>query len=123
MIMKLSTGNYEIIETGSIIIPPNDYIQFSFNDLRFRFLFTSSLEMLDEKESEVIGTIKNDEEGSYLEIEVRNFNSMFVSPMHMLKLAKIQDKDLYVDFSIVSLTSNGNSIGERIMFYSWYKDK
>lgn len=44
--MQLSTGKYEIIETGSVIIPTNDYIQFSFENLRFRFLFNSSINTL-----------------------------------------------------------------------------
>ena len=121
--MQLSTGKYEIIETGSVIIPTNDYIQFSFENLRFRFLFSSSIEMSDKTKSEVIGTIKDDEEGKYLEIEVKIFNDMFASPMHMLHLGKVQDKDLYVDFSIVSLTSDEDKIGHRIMLYSWYKEK
>lgn len=121
--MQLSTGKYEIIETGSVIIPTNDYIQFSIENLRFRFLFNSSIEMSDKTKSEVVGTIKDDEEGQYLEIEVKNFNDMFASPMHMLHLGKVQDKDLYVDFSIVSLTSNGEEIGNRIMLYTWYKSK
>lgn len=123
MTMQLSTGKYEIIETGSVIIPTNDYIQFSFENLRFRFLFNSSIDMSDKTKSEVVGTIKDDDEGKYLEIEVKNYNDMFASPMHMLHLGKIQDKDLYVDFSLVSLSSDADNIGGRIMLYSWYKEK
>lgn len=120
--MKISTSKYDIVETGSVIIPSNDYVQFSFENLRFRFFFASS-EFSDRNESEVVGTIKDDNEGKYLEIKVNNFKGMFASPMHMLTLGKIQEKNLYVDFSIVSLTSDSDRIGERIMLYSWYKDK
>lgn len=121
--MNLSTSKYEIIENGSVIIPTNDYIQFSFDDLKFRFLFTSSVDISENANLEVIGTIKEDDDGKYLEIEVKNFNKLFDSPMHMLHLGKVQGKDLYVDFSIVSLTSNGEDVKDRIMLYSWYKEK
>ena len=121
--MKLATSKYEIIENGSVIIPSDDYIQFSFENLRFRFLFTSSTEPAEKDGSQVVGTIKNDDEGKYLEIEVKNFNDMFASPMHMLNLGMVEGKKLYVDFSIVSLTTHGEKIGERIMLYTWYKAK
>lgn len=121
MNVQLSTEKYEVIDTGSVIIPSDDYIQFAFANLRFRLLFNSSLDKQDQ--TEVVGTIKEDEEGEYLQIEVKNYNDMFASPMHILHLGKVQGKELYVDFSIVALTSDGDSVTNRIMLYSWYKEK
>lgn len=123
MNVHLSTGKYDVIDTGSVIIPSDDYIQFAFEGLRFRFLFNSSVDVPDKTKTEVVGTIKEDDEGKYLEIEVKNYNDIFVSPMHKLHVGKVQGKELYVDFSIVSLTSNGDTVTNRIMLYSWYKEK
>lgn len=123
MNVHLTTGKYEIVETGSVIIPSDDYIQFAFEGLRFRFLFNSSVDVPDKTKTEVVGTIKEDDEGKYLEIEVKNYNDMFASPMHKLHVGKVQGNELYVDFSIVSLTSNGDTVTNRIMLYSWYKER
>lgn len=42
MNISISSSKYDIIESGSVIVPEDDYIEFSIDNLRFRFVFTSN---------------------------------------------------------------------------------
>lgn len=122
MEITISTSKYEIIESGSVIVPEDDYMQFSFEHLRFRFVFTPNQANQEVKESGVTGTIKKDELGEYLEIGVDGYSSIFSSPSDFLHVGQIEGKALYVYFSITPLVSDGK-INNRIMLYCWYKEK
>ncbi|RHK09600.1 hypothetical protein DW079_09970 [Segatella copri] len=121
--MEISTSNFDIIESGSVIVPENDYVQFKFNGLRFRFVFMPNEIDMNNQEVGVAGTLKNDDEGDYLEIEVQNYNSVFSSPMEKLRVGTVGDKSLYVYFSIAPLITNNTKVNSRIMLYTWYKEK
>lgn len=121
--MEISTSKYEIIESGSIIVPENDYVQFKINGLRFRFVFMPNEIDKNNQEAGVTGTLKKDDEGDYLEIEVENYNSVFSSPMERLRVGTVGDKSLFVYFSIVPLITNNTKVNSRIMLYTWYKEK
>lgn len=121
--MEISTSNFDIIESGSVIVPENDYVQFKFNGLRFRFVFMPNEIDMNNQEVGVAGTLKNDDEGDYLEIEVQNYNSVFSSPMEKLRVGTVGDKSLYVYFSIAPLITNNRKVNSRIMLYTWYKEK
>ena len=68
MNISISSSKYDIIESGSVIVPEDDYIEFSFDNLRFRFVFSSNQANCEREDSGVTGTIKEDKSGSYLEI-------------------------------------------------------
>lgn len=121
--MEISTSNFDIIESGSVIVPENDYVQFKFNGLRFRFVFMPNEIDMNNQEVGVAGTLKNDDEDDYLEIEVQNYNSVFSSPMEKLRVGTVGDKSLYVYFSIAPLITNNTKVNSRIMLYTWYKEK
>lgn len=121
--MEISTSNFDIIESGSVIVPENDYVQFKFNGLRFRFVFMPNEIDMNNQEVGIAGTLKNDDEGDYLEIEVQNYNSVFSSPMEKLRVGTVGDKSLYVYFSIAPLITNNTKVNSRIMLYTWYKEK
>lgn len=122
MNISISSNKYEILESGSVIVPEDDYIEFSFGNLRFRFVFSSNQANRDNEESGVTGTIKEDESGSYLEIGIDGYTSIFSSPTDLLKVGQIEEKALYVYFSITPLVVK-EKINKRIMIYSWYKEK
>lgn len=122
MNISISSSKYDIIDSGSVIIPEDDYIEFSFENLRFRFFFISNQPNGENEDSSVTGTIKEDESGSYLEIGIDGYTSIFSSPLEFLNVGQIQGKALYVYFSITPLVAN-NKINKRIMIYSWYKEK
>lgn len=122
MEISISSSKYDIIESGCVIVPEDDYIQFSFEHLRFRFVFSSNQTSHEDKESGVTGTIKKDELGDYLEIGVDGYTSIFSSPSDFLKVGQIDGKALYVYFSITPLVAQ-EKINKRIMLYTWYKEK
>ena len=122
MNISISSSKYEIVASGSVIIPEDDYIQFSFDNLRFRFVFDSNQAKSESEDSSVTGPIKEDESGSYLEIGIDGYTSIFSSPSDFLNVGQIEGKALYVYFSITPLVAKGK-INKRIMIYSWYKEK
>lgn len=122
MNISISSSKYEIVASGSVIIPENDYIQFSFDNLRFRFVFSSNQANCESEDSSVTGTIKEDESGSYLEIGIDGYTRIFSSPSDFLNVGQIEGKALYVYFSITPLVAK-DKINKRIMIYSWYKEK
>lgn len=122
MNISISSSKYDIIESGSVIVPEDDYIEFSFDNLRFRFVFTSNHANCEGEDSSVTGTIKEDESGSYLEIGIDGYSRIFSSPSDFLNVGQIEGKALYVYFSITPLVAKAK-INKRIMIYSWYKEK
>ena len=122
MNISISSSKYEIVASGSVIIPEDDYIQFSFDNLRFRFVFDSNQAKSESEDSSVTGPIKEDESGSYLEIGIDGYTSIFSSPSDFLNVGQIEGKALYVYFSITPLVAK-DKINKRIMIYSWYKEK
>lgn len=122
MNISISSSKFEIVASGSVIIPEDDYIQFSFDNLRFRFVFDSNQAKSESEDSSVTGTIKEDESGSYLEIGIDGYTSIFSSPSDFLNVGQIEGKALYVYFSITPLVTK-DKINKRIMIYSWYKEK
>ncbi len=120
--MNISTSKYIIIESGSVIVPEDDYVEFSIKGARFRFVFTpNNIDSTDDS-AYVSGTLKKDTDGDYLEMEIYNYNTTFSSPSQTLKVGDIDGKSLYVNFSIAPLADN-SKIKCRIMIYSWYKEK
>ena len=60
MNISISSSKYDIIDSGSVIIPEDDYIEFSFENLRFRFVFISNQPNGENEDSSVTGTSKKD---------------------------------------------------------------
>lgn len=120
--MEISTGRYIIVESGSLIIPEDDYVEFNIQGARFRFVFISNNTDETDTSSSISGTLKHDADGDYLEVEIYNYNSAFSSPSQTLKVGNIDDKLLYINFSVTPLADN-SKIRSRIMIYSWYKEK
>lgn len=120
--MEISTSKYIIVDSGSVIVPEDDYVEFNIKEARFRFVFTPNNIGATDEDAGVSGTLKKDAEGDYLEIEINNYNSMFSSPSQTLKVGSIDEKNLYVNFSVAPL-SDRFKIKSRILIYSWYKEK
>jgi len=121
--MTIQTEHYDIISSGSVIVPPGEYLEFEINTLRFRFYFKDTTPSNSaQTNSGITVSLVSDEAGQYLSINVNNFNSLFASPTNMLELGTIEGKALSVWFSIVGLSgSNGEQI--KVFHYTWYKSK
>lgn len=123
MNMELSTSKYDILESGSVIVPENDCLQFKIEELRFRFIFSPNELAQNNNDASVTGAVKKDEEGEYLEINVLNYNGLFDSPMEKINVGRIDGKQLFVYFSIAPLITDNTQVKNRIVLYTWYKEK
>lgn len=122
MEVKLSTEGYDILSTGSVIVPSNEYVQFEINGLRFRFSFIQ--ESTEENaEVQITKTIETDRNGqTCLTILISNVrNALFGSLRHSMQVATIEGRSLSVRFSILSINKDEESNTEdKILFYTWY---
>lgn len=122
MNIEISTINHIIIDSGCIIVPEEEYVEFKIEGLRFRFTFVQDDTLQDEKDSSITGEVSKDEEGEMLNIVVYNYTGLFATPTQMMNVAQINGKQLSVKFSIVELQSIGTQ-PMRIFHYTWYQSK
>lgn len=117
MIMTISTERFEIIGTGSVIIPANDYVEFAIENLRFRF---NMIQNNNEAEQGTFQTnIEHDDKGECLIISLVNFSSsFFATPSQELRLASMNNKDLFLRFSVTSINRSRDSF-DGLLFYTW----
>ena len=122
MIVKISTQNYDIIDTGSAIVQSGEYLEFEINSLKFRFVFTEEIETSDdghiETKIEKIGT-----PDAYMGIYVHTQkNAFFGSSPNLFKVATLKNKALFFKFAIQSINERDGK-GDKILFYTWYLAK
>ena len=120
-IVELSTEVFDIISTGSVIIPANDYVEFLIENLRFRF---NMVQNDAEAQNGTIETnIEQDDKGQCLIITLINFSSsFFATPNEALRLAKINNRDLFLKFSLMSINRSIQGT-DGLLFYTWMLSK
>ena len=119
--VELYTEVFDIISTGSVIIPATDYVEFLIEDLRFRF---NMVQNDAEAQNGTIETnIEQDDKGQCLIITLINFSSsFFATPNEALRLAKVNNRDLFLKFSLMSI--NRSTQGpDGLLFYTWMLSK
>lgn len=120
--MNITTGNFEIIDSGAVIVPSCEYLEFEIKSLRFRFIFQENKDTEGHQTTpNITGTLANDGVSDYLSITVINFKSLFASPNQMLEVGTLEGKKLYVRFSVVPIGAENEQT--RIFNYTWYKEK
>lgn len=123
--VTLSTEGYEILSSGSIIVPSNEYVQFEINGLRFRFSFVLESDD-DNAEIKISKNVEIDQSGQEcLTILFSNVrNSFFGSIRHSMQVATIDGRSLSVRFSILSInTDEERKTEDKLLFYTWYRSK
>ena len=124
MEVKISTEHYDIINSGSVIIPFGQNIEFKIKELRFKIIFPQVITESEELQNSIEQTVRSDEEGEYLEITIANLRSaFFATARQLMHLAKLEGRKLFFKFSIVSVNSSENNEEDKIMFYTWYQEK
>lgn len=120
--MKISTSKFEIIDSGMVIVPPQEYVEFEHDSLRFRFNFIDTSKSESEQpKPEITGTLESDEKSEFLSINVINYNGLFHTTTNTLEVGKVEGKKLSVMFSIATVGSGDVRI--RLFNYTWYKSK
>ena len=122
MEVKLSTEGYEILSSGSVIVPANEYVQFEIEGLKFRILFVQESE--DENAPvQISKTVETNQNGQdCLTILISNLQKAFFSSTRQsMQVATIGDRALSVRFSIVSV-NRIEELGseDKLLFYTWY---
>ena len=121
MTVKLSTEQFEIISSGSVIIPFNDYVEFAIENLRFRFTMIQNRSYGQQGKFQT--NLERDEKGECLVISLINFSSsFFATPNQELRLAHLQDKDLCLRFSVTAINKTANGF-DGLLFYTWLLSK
>ena len=115
-----STEKYDVVESGSVIIPSGEYAQFKIESLVFRISFPCSNNPQQRMEFDM----EKDSNGvDIMHVKAYNFqNSFFTTPSKMLALANDQGRQLYLNFSVTSVNSREGH-EDKLFFYTWYLEK
>lgn len=122
---RINIGNFEIISSGSLIIPNSEFIEFLFDNLKFKIIFETEK---DDKGNLTQGhysvNIEKEEttQLEYLKITMFNQNNSFFSSTNsMIPVATLKNRKLFLKFCINSINTQGNGEKEdKIFFYTWF---
>lgn len=121
----ISLDRYDIISSGSVIIPPEEKISFSFKDLKFVFDFIEEKDDAGNLTSGHFTMNVVEEEGHpiYLKISLINqVKSFFSSTSSIIPVATLQGKQVFLKFAIVSINQKDEK-EDKVFFYTWYRKK
>lgn len=123
MELKIETTNYNILASGTLLIPTNEDIIFKLDNLNFRFSLIEGESRSENVEGRFeVGVTKNEKEEAILEIKLYNMNSaFFATPTKILKVGHYGGYVLYLSFSLVALKSQESV--QQLLFYTFYQDK
>lgn len=125
MEVKISTQNYDVIDSGCIIVPNGQILEFEFGNLRFKISF---IEEDQNGEAPLQGRIsaRTENEGTpdaYYGIVFYNQNQADFSSMNdLINPATIDNKSLYLKFCIQSINRKKLQ-SDKIFFYTWLLSK
>lgn len=125
MNVNISTGNYDIISTGSVVLQMGEYLEFQIENLKFR------VEFIDEpivegvsREGRITTGVENaGTDNAYFRIVLYNQNSAFFSSTpDFVNVASFDGKPLKLKFSTQPI-NNRQSSSDKVFFYTWYLGK
>ncbi len=113
----LRMSNYDILQSGTVIIPWDEYVDFDIKDMHFRFKYEP-----DKNTERQISISIYDEE----HLMSLTFTSMAIGSELSLKapveLATINDKKIYITFVVKRFKGLGET-SNLLMHYTWLKQK
>lgn len=124
-IVKLSTENYDIIDSGSVVLQMGEYLEFQIENLKFRVKFADEKTDGDKPlEGRVESGVENNgtEDAYYKIVFYNQTTAFFASTSAFAQLATINGKPLKLKFSIQSINGREDS-SDKIFFYTWYLGK
>lgn len=121
--MTISTGKYDIIESGSVVIPEDEHLEFEIEGLKYRFTFSDENPGETTEKRRVTGALVTEGDTQLFSINVINYNSLFTTPVQPFEVGNLDgDRKLLVYFSVV--TVSGDGAGKiRVFHYTWFKSK
>ena len=125
MNVNISTGNYDIISTGCVVLQMGEYLEFQIENLKFR------VEFIDEpivegvsREGRITTGVENaGTDNAYFRIVLYNQDSAFFSSTpDFVNVASFDGKPLKLKFSTQPI-NNRQSSSDKVFFYTWYLGK
>lgn len=125
---QINVGNYEVISSGAVIVPDTEFLEFLFDNLRFKIIFeTEKDDNGNQTQGHYTLSVEKDEvtQSEFLEIRMFNQNnSFFSSTKTMIPVATLKNRKLLLKFCINSINTQGKEDKEdKIFFYTWFLEK
>lgn len=123
--VKLLTGNYDILDSGSVVLQAGEYLEFQIEDLKFRIEFIDDpvIEGVSREGRISTEVVKHGSHDAYYKIVLYNQNTAFFSSTpNFLDVASFGGKPLRLKFSIQAI-NNRNESSDKVFFYTWYLGK
>lgn len=119
MNVQIVTQHYEVLDSGSVIVPTGEYIEFRIENLKFRVAFEQ--EQSNANGESLPGRINAHVVGSgpdaYMLITLYNQDTAFFSGMDgMANLGTINHRVLSLKFAVLAI-NNGH---DKIFHYTWF---
>ncbi len=121
--MQLSTTNYSILDSGTVIIPScENYVEFIISELKFRFYVKNNLTGDDGLAKQGFFWKKN-EATDYMEMTLINpGHANHVTNIQFANVAHIQNKQLLFRFCITEINVRESDV-DWLLHYTWYLEK
>lgn len=123
--MTISTENYEIVNTGSVVLQMGEFLEFKISNLKFRVVFINE-ESNDETplEGRLVFAVENPgtEEAYYRMAFYNQSNAFLASISDFTHMGTIDGRPLKLKFSIQAINKRENG-SDIIFFYTWYLAK
>ena len=123
--VRHSTENYDIIDSGSVVLQMGEHLDFDIENLKFRIEFIDETPNGDTPlETKVISGVENSgTDKAYYRIAFYNQTSaFFASTANFGQLAVIAGKPLKLKFCIQAINVLDNK-SDKVFFYTWYLGK
>lgn len=125
---QINVGNYEVISSGAVIVPDTEFLEFLFDNLRFKIIFeTEKDDNGNQTQGHYTLSVEKDEvtQSEFLEITMFNQNnSFFSSTKTMIPVATLKNRKLLLKFCINSInTQDKEDKEDKIFFYTWFLEK
>ncbi len=120
MPVKITTDKYDVVSNGVLIIPNKAPTTMQVSGLNFVFRFEND----SNRGNDIDAHPHKDEQGGidYFEIIVYNSDTSSITSYDSpLDVASINDKDLGLMFSLMTLS--GDTYKHKILFYTWLLKK
>lgn len=125
---QINVGNYEVISSGAVIVPNTEFLEFLFDNLRFKIIFeTEKDDNGNLTQGHYTLSVEKDEvtQSEFLKITMFNQNKSFFSSSNtMIPVATLKNRKLLLKFCINSInTQDKEDKEDKIFFYTWFLEK
>lgn len=122
MNVEISTTKYKILQSGSVIVPFGEDVEFNIEGLTFRFKFQNDVKE-DGKLKDSSFNMSTDEGEKCLNINLVNMkNSFCATNTRIIDVATIKDEKLFLKFCITSINKQKEEC-DYLLNYTWYLQK